>query len=336
MAAAAVIVSCAKSEVAYDNSSLGEVSISPVAGNITKAAITDAVFPQDNHIGLFAFHSKTTEAGTVSDYSAFSTNYLLDAEFAYRNNTVWAGLQPYYWPINGSMVFAGYSLPAPAAGSQSSAKNGTVSYALAEDCLKILNYTQSHETTKTYDLLYFGRTSSSFDKKTASVPVVFSHALSWIEIQVKGGTGALVSGREWAITDITLASVDTKGTFTFTGTAATDAAKAVWSDQNTANDMVIYQDKTVLTSAYQKIETTDGGTLVIPQGAKILNVTIAYKSPAGADIVEDVPIDLSKFTQNWEAGKKYIYKLTFDPAEILVAPEVQNWPSPVTTEEKFN
>jgi hypothetical protein len=76
----------------------------------------------------------------------------------------------------------------------------------------------------------------------------------------------------------------------------------------------------------KRIEDVQAGTLIIPQAAKKLYVTIEYASPAGAPIKEVIEIDIPTYTPAWEAGKKYTYQLTFSPQEILVAPSVDTWP----------
>lgn len=330
-------IACTKSEVTYDDSNIGEISFMPVSGNITKAAITDGLFRKDNHIGLFAYYTPSVSADAdganlaTADYDKFTKTFFNDTEFYCPDNTksIWAGLTPQYWPVTGSMVFAGYSLePAGKANNVSFDRNGTAGYTLATDCLTISNYVQSNNTNSTYDLLYFGRTDKSYGRNTISVPVVFQHALAWIEIQVKGDTGSLVNGREWAITNVEFRGVMTKGTFTYTGTEDT----ADWSAQAESKDVVVFniipdRQPQVLTNSFKTIENVTNGTLVIPQTAQKLYVTVEYQSPANDHIVEVVEVDIPASTAAWEAGKKYTYQLTFSPQEILVAPTVQTWPT---------
>ena len=334
---AVAAVACTKTEVAYDNTQIGEIAFMPISGNITKAAVTDGIFTKTNHIGLFAYYTPDVPAGadgaTVSDYTKFTKTFFNDTEFYCPDNTksIWAGLTPQYWPVTGSMVFAGYSLePAGKANNVSFDRNGTAGYTLATDCLTISNYVQSNITNSTYDLLYFGRTDKSYGKNTISVPVVFNHALAWIEIQVKGDTGSLVDGRKWTITNVEFRKVNTKGTFTYTGTAGI----AVWSAQAEPKNVVVFNmDKAVipgrlpkvLTDSFETIENVTNGTLVIPQTAQKLYVTVEYQSPANDHIVEVVEVDIPTSTPAWEAGKKYTYQLTFSPQEILVAPSVGSW-----------
>lgn len=331
----AAVLGCTKTGVEYDDAQIGEITVSPVAGGLTKAAVTDGVFPSDNHLGVFAYYSSTVNAGVVSDYSTFSTDYLANAEFTHKEGFTWSGINPYYWPKTGSLVFAGYSLAAPTGSNTNSNANGIVTYSLESDCLEIKGFAQSEKTDKTYDLLYFGRTSSSYSNNSSNVSVALSHAMSWVEIQVKAGPGALVSGQEWIVTSMEFQDICTKGDFKYARASDGQVAKAMWDNQTDGKNMLVYtHDKasgTNLTDAFQTLENIKRGTLVIPQIPKVLNVKVEYKSPAGDDIVEVVPIKLWQFTDKWEAGKKYTYQLTFSPQEILVAPKVETWPDPTNT-----
>lgn len=345
----AAVLGCTKTGVEYDAAQIGEIVVSPVAGKITKAAIADGVFPEGNHIGLFAYYTSEIGAGTVTDYAKFTTEFFNNIEFhCEAGSKTWDGLlSDYYWPTTGSLVFAGYSLNAPEEGQDASAKNGTPEYDLKNDQLKITGYVQPHETDKTYDLLYFGRTPQSYDKNAISVPIVFRHALAWIEIQVKGGAGSLIGGRRtWRVTKVEFRGVDCKGDFTYSGVPVSgqdteDVGSVTWKTE-TPNNIVVFnskphtdKDPVMLTDKDQVIENVSAGTLVLPQAADKLYVTIEYASPAGADIEEVVEIDIPASTPVWEAGKKYTYRLTFSPQEILVAPTVEVWPDPVIADMTF-
>lgn len=335
---AVAALSCSKTEVALEGAQ-SEITVSPVASSITKTAITDGFYPQTNHIALFAFHAPGVPAATSGlDYSKFTETYLYNTEYYYTgedNSTrIWAGLKSsYYWPITGSLVFAGYSLPQPEDGNTASTPIGTVTYDLSSDKLKIVDYVQSHETENTFDLLYFGRTAGSYNNRRNGEPIQldFKHALSWIQIQAAGEDGTQVSGRVWSITDVTLKSVDTKGTMTYLGTSAADN-KVTWSDRGTPQDISVFSGNKTLSDSYEPIENEEDGLLVIPQGAKKLSVTVAYKTPAGSPITEVVDIDLGDYTDtDWQAGYRYTYKLSFDPKQILVSPSVESWPDPSVT-----
>lgn len=344
--AALAVVACSKSEVAYEGNG-GELALSPVSYLSTKGAITSNVYPEENHIALFAYHNPgQTATDNVTDYSVFASNqYLNDTEFWYNTSSptdkvgtkAWSGLNSiYYWPITGSLVFAGYSLPAPEEGQKNSPSIGTASYDLENDVLEIDGYTQSANTASTFDLLYFGRDGKSYNNRRdgIAVPVQFSHALAWITINVKGGEGALVENHVWKITEMTLKDVNTKGDFTFNGTPEGEEKPVAWDLTSDAAPMTVFDAEggKNLTDGFVTIENETAGTVVIPQAPKQLSVTLTYKSPANDDITETFDIDLSLGEGViWEAGKHYVYNLTFSPVEIKVAPEVTVWPSPGVT-----
>lgn len=335
-------VACAKNEVAYEGN--GAIAFTPVSHRATKAAIISNQFPTSDHIALFAYHDPMKASGDVSSYASFAANeYLYNAEFYYNKTSptdkagtiAWSGLNTiYYWPITGSLVFAGYSLPAPEEEGQESPSIGTAEYDLIEDVLTIEGYAQSANTAETFDLLYFGRDGKSYNNRRdgIAVPVNFKHALARVTINVKGGSGALLKDHEWKITDLTLKSVNTKGDFTFDSTPVQGHLPVEWdlTDYSASiAPMNIYSGSQQLTNAFARIEKVDYGTVVIPQAPKLLSVTITYKSPANDDITETFDIDLT-LGENviWEAGKSYVYNLTFSPDEIKVAPEVSVWPTP--------
>lgn len=352
-------VACSKTDVTFDDTQSTPIALVPASGNITKAAITDGVFPTNNHIALYAYHSTQVNAAadgqtlTYADYTKFDKQYFNGQEFYCKNNSqaIWSGLPAQYWPATGSMVFAGYSLEPTEgkANDESFVRNGTASYTLSTDIFTLTGYTQSNVTSDTYDLLYFGRTDKSYSKNSTSVPVVFKHALAWIEIKVKGNTGSLVDGRVWAVTNVEFTGVETEGDFTYNGLAAgtADDPKAYWNNCSDAKNVVVFNEdldidperpRQPLTSTATIIENVSHGTLVIPQTAKMLYVTVKYQSPANVEITEVVEVDIPSVTTAWESGKKYIYELTFSPKEILIAPTVEVWPddAPGLVEEDFD
>lgn len=342
-------IACSKTEVAYEGEG-GELALTPVSYNATKGAIVGNEFPTTDHIALFAYHNPqmppTTTSGadlTDADYRVFAENVYLDGkEFFYKETsptdkagkTAWSGLDNiYYWPITGSLVFAGHSLPAPATEGTASPTIGTTTYNLVDDVLTIEGYTQSNDITKTFDLLYFGRDGESYNNRRdgLAVPVQFNHALAWITFNVKGGDGATVTGHEWKISNFVINGINTEGDFTYNGTPDVE-----WDLESTTADMTVYADASnpqTLSSIYQRIENKVSdkyvnGVVVIPQSPKTLTVTVKYLSPANDEITEEFEVDLTLGTDViWEAGKRYVYNLEFSPVEIKVAPEVSVWPT---------
>ena len=342
LVAIAALAACSKSQVQYDDPS-GEVGFAPVARNITKAAlgVDDQTYPSTQNIGIWSNYDGDVVHGTTVNYSTqFSVAYIEDKQFTYHDDTnpvSWAGVTPYYWPTNGSLVFAGYSMTAPTtAGTEAPAVGTSRSYNFSSDELKINGYTQSTDPSATFDLLWFGRTTTSFNlrNQAAAVPVEFSHALSWITINVIGEGAVLDADNTWAVTSVVINNVADKGNVTCVGAGANAAQWTGLSDQD--KTIEVWTGSQELEATAKPIENTKYGTLVIPQEPKTLTVKYTYKTPAGVVIEEETNVSLSlsgakdasnnaiTYT-NWQSGTHYTYTLKFTQSEILVAPTVEGW-----------
>lgn len=331
--AAAAVVACTKTNVDFEQPA--EIGFSPVAGMISKAAITDGKYPTGQPIGIWSNYDGTVDptvadASTSPDYvNNFKTAYLNNVKFVKGTDTEnWGGATPYYWPTNGSLVFAGYSIP------EGGDVNLNAKYNFATDEMTITDYVQSLSTAKTHDLLWFGRTADSYNYRNAAtaVPVEFHHALSWITIKVKGEGITLGTPKEglaekeniWAVKTVKLKSVINKGTATLTG------ADASWTLGTASGEIEVFKNSQNLTEEAANIETISNGTVVLPQTPVKLEVSYSYKTPAGVEITENKEVELTldkdDATKNlWKPGYHYIYTLTFKSNEILVAPTVEGW-----------
>ena len=352
MMAVAALAACTKSEVQYEPA--GEIGFSPVARNITKAAlgVEDNVYPTAQNVGVWANYDGTVEHGTTVDYSTtFETAYIADKQFTYHDDyLMWAGVTPYFWPTNGSLVFAGYSMTAPAtAGAETANVGESRTYDFATDEMTITGYTQSLDPAKTFDLLWFGRTAESYNlrNQATGVPVVFSHALSWITIQAKGQGTVVDSNNPWRITSLVINNVASKGDVTMVGSGANAATweNVVDADDNTNNNTItVFTGDEPLAAAEAVFENTDYGTVVIPQTptavdatnpVATLTVKYKYNTPAGEEIEETSVVSLAltgavdqdgnAVTGGWQSGTHYIYTLTFSQSEIMIAPTVEGW-----------
>ena len=325
--AVAALAACTKSEVAYE--AANEISFAPVAKNITKGAVGTVdgkgTYPTAQPLGVYANYGADAPSAnaTVANYT---TKFLENVKFAY-NTTAGAWGAGESWPANGSLIFAGYAIPA------SGAPSGTYAYDFASDKLTITGYTQSNETANTFDLGWFNRTPASYNYRNSAnaVPVTLSHALAWVEIKVQGEGTTVAAGNPWTIKSMTLNNVYTTGDAVCTGSGA-DAAK--WDKQATPKSMTVFTGEQPLTTTATVCETTSAGTVVIPQTptavdattpVATLTVTYTYKSPAGVDMplqTATVPLVVDG---GWKSGYKYTYTLTFKASEILIAPDYDKW-----------
>ena len=237
-------------------------------------------------------------------------------------------------------------------GTAASAVGSERSYDFASDEMVIKGYTQSLDPTTSFDLLWFGRTTTSYNlrNQAAAVPVVFQHALSWITINVVGSGLCTDKSNPWKVTSVVLNNIKDKGNVKMIGKGTncatwTDVAD---SDSDFSNNiMTVFTGAQTLYDNVIPIETTANGTLVIPQTLTKVNdtdviptLTVKYKynTPAGVEIEETSTVSLSlsgakdkngnaiaSTHTSWQSGYHYIYTLTFNANEILIAPEVVGW-----------
>ena len=335
--ALAAIAACSKTEVQYENS--GEIAFAPAVKNITKAAISGE-YP-DQPLRVFANYGvlePETEVTSVN-INQFGTPFLNNAKFVKKTVEVgnasfpaWGGEGAgYSWPNNGSLVFAGYAEPT----------TGTVgtkqTYNFTDDKLEIEGYTQSTVTGNTFDLAWFGRTVKSHNNKTnpaKTVDVTLSHALSWIEIQVKGEGTTIAEGNPWRIKTVTMKNVANTGNVACVGSGVNHAT---WSALGEANQSIaIFDgDQPLSTDGKAKvIENVAAGTLVIPQTPTAVDATVpvatlivtyTYNSPAGIEMPTQTTTVPLVVDGGWKSGYKYVYTLTFKSSEILVVPTYGAW-----------
>lgn len=335
--AVAAAVACTKTNVDFEQPA--EIGFAPVASMSSKAAIADGIYPATQPIGIWSNYAGDVEPATVSNYAKFGTKYLDNVNFINRTTEEegketatanWGGETPYYWPTNGSLIFAGYSIPA------GGDVNTNATYDFENDVMTIPDYVQDLSTAKTFDLLWFGRTAASYNYRNAddAVPVQFNHALSWITIQVKGEGTAIANGNVWAVESVKLLDVVKKGTATLTGTNASWELSKAESDKGQMAVFTTSENKSAqslkTTGDAEVIEDVTNGTVVLPQTPVKLEVSYSYKTPADVKITETKQVELTLDATNsdnnfWKPGYHYTYTLTFKSNEILVAPSVETW-----------
>ena len=93
-----------------------------------------------------------------------------------------------------------------------------------------------------------------------------------------------------------------------------------------------------LTTTPKEFATVTDNTIVIPQKPTKLYITYSYKTPATTDgdavIEETKEIDLATWTTDeWVAGKHYIYNLTVTAEEIKIAPRSTDWDEVIAEKE---
>ena len=309
--AVAALAACTKSEVAYE--APNEIGFAPVTGNVTKATGTSGNLKTNQELGVWAYWDKDGVVETqISDFTKYNDNYLVNALFVNKSATSWGAPanNSYPWPVNGSLVFAGYTTP-----GNEPLGTTAVSYVLKDDTMTFTAY----ENTNEFDLCWFGRTPASYNNKSdgSAVTVKLAHALSWVSVAVYGEGNTIGN---WTIKSIELGNVITKGT------ATCKAKTATWSSSQT-NTKSIYEGSHTLTAGMTENNKTTGKKLsdnvLIP--SKGVTLTVNYEFLVnGVAKSDSKKLTLNKDTC-WESGKHYTYTLVFKSNEILVAPSYDDW-----------
>lgn len=335
--AALIMVSCSKIDTAFE--APHEISFEAVAGNITKAPVSGALYPTSLNLYVNAY---------TADISADATtpNYFINGEFEHRsekvqNEDVWGGKTPYYWPNVKTLHFAGYSK----SGSFTSA-----AYNPSSDKLTIAGYTPGTSTDAGgNDLMYFPSTkhtkSSGYGADTKYVTVNMYHTCSWISFFVKGdevtGDGSTYSVTQMSMTEIiNTADVECSAELIEEDNNKILTPEIVWKNYSSekqtytinvpASGVILYTNaRNVETDeVYSPSEPVTGGNIVvIPQVPGKLNLTYKY-----GEIEKTVDnLDLTYATDDegnsipWQPGKHYIYTITIKANEILIAPNPIEW-----------
>lgn len=302
-------VSCVKSDRIYDNSR-SEIDMDPVMSVMSKAIVSGTGYPVDVPFGVFATYSSNS-AGEWT--SGPVQSYLENKKFIHKGDNKYGGEQPAYWPLSGSLVFAGYSPYYPDSGSVSA------TFDAETKTLSISNFVSDGQT----DLMYFLPTLSNSDNyvgtldKSNSVSAQFLHALSLISFEIKADP--LDDGRV-TLKTVTLKNVNTKGDFSATCVSSSSAGTLSWKNQIKTSEYAVASSSlpTVLSSS-SALATQD---LFVP-GSNQTNspvvefkYEIAYNTVDGSGNVvnatkeETTPFTIEDYTAEWEAGKKYVYAVT--------------------------
>ena len=334
--AVAALAACTKSEVQYENQA--EIGFAPAVKNLTKAAMPAGALNASQKLNVWAYWDQDGAVeDEVASYAAYTTPFLEEATFARKTTnggiTAWGGDGVAYpWPVNGALVFSGYTIPTSA---ETSAEGYDVSYTLGNDEMVFTNYTQSSNTANTFDLCWFNHTVGSHNNRATgtAVDVTLSHALTWITIKAYGVGTPVTTDSEWKIKSLTLKNVVTVGTGTCVGTGV---SKASWDLGTTKSDVTIFTGSTNIPVEAAAFETVTDGTVVIPQTPVQMEVVFDY--PVGANRVEEkVTVNLTLADTKdeegnantaigtWQSGTHYTYTLFFKGNEILVAPSYGAW-----------
>ena len=287
----------------------------------TKAPVADAVYPTDYNMAV-ASYIVGGDTGTAqkNDGNYFSKT-IFKQTTTENSKSIWTGKR--YWPITpATLNFFAVSEPNAENQDVVSTSFDPTNYASAAAVTLHDNQTAQH------DLMYaVGRASCSAGNYP-TVPMVFRHALSWINFKVAtndGGIGHIT------INSITLndAIYDAKlnlgnENYALTGTleSATATITAEWDITGCIKSNNILQDATNAALTKTSTAYSAPGVLVVPGDATSFTINYTIKHEEGVENTYNYTYDISG---TWLMAHKYTYVITLNLNEIKIAPSVTTW-----------
>lgn len=298
-----------------------EIAFMPIAQPSTRSAVdvtNTGVFPTTSTMQVAAYDA---EAGA---------NYFAPATFSNVAETAtWTGGK--YWPLSpATLNFLAYA-------EFVAGTDGTVTWNATNPASDV-TFVMSDNSTRQTDLMYacgtgtVSQTSNTLSFPTSDqVAMVFKHAQALIIFNVVGNATAVTSGL--TINDITLNSVSCNGTYAVTHAnwnktkAQRDAAdpagslngsvSGTWSAYGDGSDITA-----VVSAGYSALTTSsqEYGTLMVVPNKGIASFTIHYSLGGNNYAYTYTPASTSL-----AQATKYIYNITLNVHEIIVAPTVENW-----------
>ena len=302
-----------------------EITFAPLARPTTRGAnaILDATFPIDNSMEIACYQSAPS-----------ASNYFTKKTFA-QDGSVWTGgANPQFWPLSDATLnfyaVSGYGVSAADISIEDNLSKATVEYTSAK------GYTNATQSDIMYafnrgavvqtdnNLTFNGGTTEDGSK----VNMVFAHALSQIDFQLKANSDVEATGGSGAITinSITLTGAKYTGTLTLTPSASVSASTGAvtttvaWTG-DAAEDRTVPNVPSTLTTTYAPAAPSTACLMIIP------NATSAFTSFT-------INYTVNSHTYNYTyapastvaaAGYKYTFQINFRLHEITVNPSVTPW-----------
>lgn len=328
-----LVSACSKSIVTYEQPET--IAIAPVTAGMTKAAVSGTPAGQD-----LLVWANYASAGT---HTLVGDAYLSGAVFS-EQESVWTGKdQDYFWPKSGALTLSGCTALPPG--------NGTIAYSYDDNTISVTNYVQSLEPAKTVDFLWFPQTPpSNLDRKTGNLSVEMKHALTWVTIKVQGFGGSV----GWKVQSIKLKGIDDKGCFVCGYDSIDNKHKVSWartSRSDEDNEFIVYQSPFqegstteynyfTLSENATDIENTSQGTVLIPQTPVQMKVEYHTTDTPSPSTLRSKTLDLKisdiEADNFWQAGKHYVYTVTFNPYKISFSVVEDNtWKNTPTNVDEY-
>lgn len=285
-----LVVSCIKPEEFVEDFN-GEITFKPEMSTMTKAGEGQSdAYPDNQTFALFAYHQETPGGQWKS--------FIDKAEF-HKEDGVWCGKdQAYYWPLSGTLAFAGYS-PYSTGGISTSE---TISFSPSTRDMVVKDFINDGSRDLMFFLPQVDGDIVGVSKTSSSVPVQFHHALSMLSFNI---TAKDEDKSKIKLKRITLKGVYTQGTFTVN---ASDVSAGTWNLYATSTkDVTIFSDA----DGVQLLSARSCDYFAMPASPCEMEVVYEDGILEGGIDEKAYPVLLADHTDgNWLTGKKYVYNIS--------------------------
>ena len=238
-AAIVALASCAKTEVVY-NDAPEEISFKALTDVITKAPVTDAVFPTTQTMSVYGWNN----ADKAQYFDPNPTVFV-------HNTSAWKGNTSQYYPATGALDFVAFSQT-------------------PTTCTDNLSYelTLAENTTAQHDLMA-SKYVAGKDKNSGTVTLPFHHTLSLVQVNFK------CTGTDVQIKSVELTNTMQEGTVEVSYAAATDntAPTIDWTPTGTATPISCNTPKNLTAGADY---TLFANFLAVPESTNDKKLNIQY------------------------------------------------------------
>ena len=326
--ALAIVAGCAK-VTTVNTEEPQEIAFKAYTNVTTKAPLgQNATFPTGWPMQVHALY----------DGNADNLHYFGETGTTFTNNgTDWSDpTTTRYWPATGTLTF---NAIAPVGTVSDATTFSDVSFVYESGvAIKSITATLGDNATRQTDVLVARTKKSPKIVDGSALSMTFDHALAQINVTAKLNETAAATGDY----SITIKKIQIKGSHQqgkLTAEPSENSVKFSWSETGDPVPMTIYEDNTGVTltgtaSVFDGVENNikdSKAVLAVPETLTddhVIELTYNINYP-GNFSMENVVSDLKISTGDvsaWEAGKKYIYNLSFSgPQEIKIAPEVKGW-----------
>lgn len=297
-----------------------EIVLHPFGSSMTKAEDSGI---QDVVLGVYSYHANCQDQTPWAEVWAQASEYLHDVPFEYKDG-YWAGKgQSYYWPLSGSLMFAGYA-PHKDYSDNTISSVEFASHEYEDNPYLVIDFTQKTDPKKMVDLLWFdvqdAAAGNAVSKSAEAVPLTLQHALAKVSFTFSD------IKQHYLLKSVTLKGCINSSRFYSGKTAGwlPDVDHITEVEEYKLLEVAEGEDAHLLDGW-----GTETGVYVIPQYLDGIFPVLGGTADKEVDVIlefeltegfagQTIEIPLMDYTVHWDMGKHYVYaiKVNANPIEF--------------------